>query len=331
MASTNLNQAMMNPDHEPTTKKPSVQQEASFRATRIRFVDEAQPSAGRPRFTQPRLASIAEEDASIETVAAARDLPESSEQLFLIHVPEGSSNQIRERARALVDAPERAEANRMLIVEHGSDSLEWRPGFAIVSCRDKNRNDIISALVDFAFYEGNLRALEQSVVKAELQAQSDVALAHRVRYRDRAQWGRLTDCAEQCSRMRLTFARLEPQLYAACEIGPSPARRWITPLTERSNIETRLESLNDRLEALEEFYEGANQRISEYRWYKGGHALEIIIIVILLIETVMIGFDLYLHNSDRHAAFTGTGSDVVVRAIVSGEGGSAAAMGYYRS
>jgi hypothetical protein len=319
---------MMNPDHEPTTKKPSVQQEAPLRATRIRFIDEAQPSAGRRRFTQPRLASIAEEDASIETVAAARDQPECIEQLFLLHVPEGSSAQMRERAKALVDAPERAEANRMLTVEHGSESLEWRPGFAIVNCRDKSRNDIVSALVDFAFYEGNLRALEQTLVKTELQAQSDVALAHRVRYRDRGQWERLTDCAEQCSRMRLTFARLEPQLLAACEIGPSAARRWITPLTERTNIETRLESLNDRLEALEELYEGATQRISEYRWYKGGHALELIIIVILLIETIMIGFDLYLHNAARHAAFTRIGGDVAVCAVVRGEGGPAAEMSY---
>jgi hypothetical protein len=272
-----------------------------------------------------------EEDASIETVAAARDLPESIEQLLLIHVPEVASKQIRERARALVDAPERAEANRLLIVEHGSEFLEWRPGFAIVKCRDESRNDIISALVDFAFYEGNLRALEQSLVTAELQAQADVALAHRVRYRDRAQWERLTDCAEQCSRMRLTFARLEPQLFAAGETGPSRMRSWITQLIEKSNIETRLESLSDRLEALEELYEGANQRISEYRWYMGGHALEIAIIVILLIECIMIGFDMHMHNSDRHAAFTGTGGDVAICTIVRGEGGSAAATGDRRS
>jgi hypothetical protein len=320
--------AMTNLDQEPITKKPSVHHEASLRATRIRFIDEAQASAGRRRFTQPRSASTAEEDASIETVAAARDLPEPIEQLFLIHVPEGASNQIRERARALVVAPERAEANRMLIVEHGAELLEWRPGFAILKCRDETRNDITSALVDFAFYEGTLRALERTLVAAELQAQADVALAHRVRYRDRAQWERITDCAEQCSRMRLTFARLEPQLLAACSIGPSPVRRWITALMEKSNIETRLESLSDRLEALEELYEGANQRISEYRWYVGGHALEIIIIVILLIECIMIGFDMHIHNTDRHAAFTGTGGDVLVRAIVRGEAGLAAETGY---
>jgi hypothetical protein len=261
-------------------------------------------------------------------VAAARDLPESIDQLFLIHVPEGASVQIREQARALVNAPESAEANRTLIVEQGSELLEWRPGFAIVKCRDERRNDIISALVDFAFYEGNLRALEQSLERAELQAQADVALAHRVRFRDRAQWERLTDCAEQCSRMRLTFARLEPQIYAACETGSSRVRSWITPLMERSNVEDRLEALSDRLEALEELYEGANQRISEYRWYMGGHALEIAIIIILLIECIMIGFDMHIHNSERHAAFTGTGRAAVVRTIVKGEGGSAAETCY---
>lgn len=232
-----------------------------------------------------------EEDVDVEGLPpVGADRPAPVDRLFVVCVPDGSSSQSRERARGVW----------AVTLEHGPEVLEWRPGFAIVQCRQESRNDIVAALVDFAFYEGDLRVLEEGVEAAEQQAQADVALAHRVRYRHRAHWERLTDCAERCSRMRLTFARLEPQLLAASRTLSPTARSWMTRLLQKSDMESRLSSLNDRLEALEELYEGATQRISEYRWFVSGHALEIGIIVLLLIECALMSADLYSHNRDRH-------------------------------
>ena len=293
--------AMMSLSPQPP-KGPALREANPFvKLTRVTFVDSPDGSS---RFAQPRRASAVEEDFAPESVGSA-SVPEETFRVLIACV--GSSNQSRDEARGRLPAPsEREGTSRPLLLEHGPDALEWRPGLAIVQSREDSRNDIVAAAIDFAFYEGHLRQLEALVDKAEVQAQADVALAHRVRYRDRAHWERLTDCAEQCSRMRLTYARLEPQLLTASRTLSPTARSWMTRLLQKADMESRLEALSDRLEALEELYEGATQRISEYRWYVGGHALEIGIIVLLVIECAMMGADIYLHNRGFAAGTRGS-------------------------
>ena len=55
----------------------------------------------------------------------------------------------------------------------------------------------------------------------------------------------------------------------------------------------RLEAFNDRLEACEELYEGAVDRITDYRWYEKGLLLEVAIVVLLSIEAALLAFDFY--------------------------------------
>ena len=294
---------MMKLSSQPKSGPVSRAATPFVRVSRITFRADAGPAgASRRQFAHPRRASAVEENVSIESVAAGGDRPEPTDRCFIVCIPEGSSSQSRERARALLALPAQSEARRAITLERGSDAVEWRPGLAVVQCREDSRNGILSALVDFTFYEGSLRALEKSVEAAEVQAEADLSRAHRIRYRDREHWGRLTDCAEECSRMRLTFARLEPQLAAAPRALPVPARSWFNRLLQKSDVESRLESLSDRLEALEDLYEGASQRVSEYRWYIFGHALEIGIIVLLLIECTLMSVDIYLHIHDRQAS-----------------------------
>jgi hypothetical protein len=271
------------------------------RASRIVFIDDATAPdrVGRRRFTHPRRATAVEEDVAIDALEAASLGADSSDACVVLCVPDGAVAASREQARAVWGRNEGADAERALLIEHGGVSLEWRPGLALVQGRDDARNDVVAALVDFAFYEGALRALERDVESAELASEADVALAHRVRYRDRARWARLTACAEKCTRMRLAFARLEPRLGAPASTLSPGARSWMSRLIQKSEVEDRLEAVSDRLEALEELYEGATQRVSEYRWYVVGHALEIGIIVILLFECALMSTDIYLHVRDR--------------------------------
>jgi hypothetical protein len=286
---------MMTFSQQPT-KAPTPREAASFvRVTRVTFTETDSVGGGR-RFTQPRRASASEEDVSLESVAAGEDRGDPIDHLFIVCVPEGASSPGRERARALLATPPRPEATPAMTLEYNADLLEWRPGLAVVQCRENNRDDVVSALVDFAFYEGNLRALEEAVERAEVAAQADVALAHRMRYKDRSHWERLRDCSEHCSRMRLTFARLEPQLGVPSRTLSAAARSWVSRLIQKADVESRLEAVSDRLEALEELYEGATQRISEYRWYVSGHALEIGIIVLLVLECTLMSADIYLRH-----------------------------------
>jgi hypothetical protein len=291
---------MMKVSQRPKDVATSKGANPFVRVTRISFSAESAPAAeGRRRFTQPRRATALEEDVAIESIGEGA---ESGDHCFVVCVPEGASKQNRERARALLERSEADDVRPTITVERGPDVIEWRAGLAVVQCREGTRDDILAALVDFTFYEGNLRALERAVTAAEVQAEADIALAHRIRYQNRVHWARFTDCMEQCSRMRLTFSRLEPQLGAASRTLAPGARSWVFRLLQKSDMEDRLEALSDRLETLEDLYEAATQRISEYRWYVSGHALEIGIIVLLLIECAMMSVDIYFHVRDRHGA-----------------------------
>jgi hypothetical protein len=266
------------------------------RMCRVTFVDGVPAVAGASRtFSQPRKAYALQDEITLSEAAAIHEGGDGTNRLLIAIVRDGTSTQNRERARMLLPGSDPTIASRSIILDSGADALEWRPGLAVVQCREDGRNDMLSALIEFAFAEFILRTLEQAVEVAEERAESDIALAHRVRYRDRAHWSRIVECAEQCGRMRLAYARLEPQLLSAPRTLSATARIWMTRLLQKSEMESRLESLSDRLEALEDLYEGATQRISEYRWFVSGHALEIGIIVLLLAECMLMCIDIRLH------------------------------------
>jgi hypothetical protein len=65
-------------------------------------------------------------------------------------------------------------------------------------------------------------------------------------------------------------------------------------LLKKADVEARLAALNDRLEAKEDLYEGANDRVADYRWYRNGHLLEIAIVVLLLVEALVMSADMYI-------------------------------------
>lgn len=249
-------------------------------------------------FLHPRRVFAIEETVHIEAIAAEADAADLAEQCFIVFLTKQTLGEARAKPNGgLPTAVPNGDAFS-LHVERGAEWLRWRPGLAVAQCRAENREAVVAALVEFTFYERELRALEKSVETGHFDAERDIEIGHRVKQRDHRQWPRLFDAGEQFSRLRLAFSRLEPLLGEPSRAVPSLGRKWLFRLLRRASIETRLESLSDRLEALEEFYEAATQRISEYRWYREEHLLEIGIIVLLLLECALMGGDIYLH---RHA------------------------------
>ena len=155
--------------------------------------------------------------------------------------------------------------------------------------------DVITALADFGFYEGELHRLESDVEVQEPLAEKDVEFAHRINHRNREHWSRFGETIERFTRDRLIYARLCSQLaFPSISLSPK-SRQIVSKLLRECNIEDRLEMYSDRLEALEELYEGANDRVADYRWYRGGHILEWTIVVILIFEAIAMSVELGMH------------------------------------
>jgi hypothetical protein len=163
--------------------------------------------------------------------------------------------------------------------------------------------DLASALIDFAFFESDLRSIERSLETYEADAETDVPRAYRISRKDKAHWARFGERIEALSKLRLLLARVEPKLNHAPKSLPRAVRRVLARLRIGADVEARLEAIDGRLEACEDLYEGASDRVADFRWYHGGHLLETWIIVFLVMESLMIALDvglqIYWHMSGQ--------------------------------
>jgi hypothetical protein len=259
-------------------------------ALRIRFSSEERPGDKViRRYDEPRVAyAIEDVEGQWTGEDIARAAPGSDDRLITVWL---SSDSLEEFPVPPVDGGRAA----VVLGPQRRESIEWRPGVVVARCEPDARAAVADAVVDFSFLERELQSLEAFVSEAERRAQADLPAAHRLRAQDRSSWEPMARMFERVTAARLTFARLEPELAPGARKLGAVGRRWFARLARRVRIGARLEATSDRLEALEDFYEGATQRIAEYRWYREGHRLEKWIIAILLFESALMIAEIILH------------------------------------
>lgn len=277
----------------------SARPKQTFTVRRIWFLAEVAPGAKvRREFKQPRRAFAVEEVLEPADLPADKTWPEPTDQCCFVFVSNGSAKDGMENAAEWLATPDQPEAAPSVMVEHDGDSIQWRPGRALIQAHPERREDIQAVLIEFSFYEGELRALEAAVEAREPQAREDVARTYGVGSRDRKHWKRLRETMEYLAQLRLTYARLEPRLEKGSRTLTPEARRLLVRLLRKADVESRLEHVSNRLETLEDLYEGAVDRIADYRLYRNGHWLEIIIIVLLVMEVCLMSGDMYIRYLD---------------------------------
>ena len=222
------------------------------------------------------------------------------DQFVVVFVPPGAAGEWRKAGRGFLRSGDSSTDPRTITVNGNDRKLELQPGRAVVQCPAKDFDAVLAALVEFTFYHGELLDLEQALAADEAHARADAPLAFRITRASRKHWQRWGETIERLAVLRLRFARLEPCLYKASPGLPIEARRVMTRLLDKADIEDRLTAYSDRLEACEDLYEGASDRAADYRWYRGGHWLEVGIIALLLIEGVIMATGVYYQVLDYH-------------------------------
>jgi hypothetical protein len=264
--------------------KPSGSRSASS-LWRIRFVTGEVSVNARvvARFTDPSPATAAAELISQQDLTPGTD---SSDQLDVMVTPDA-----RDESAALLAAG--AESAMIpLSLKFPAGRITWNPGRAVIEGDAAWCDMALPVLAEFAFYEGQLRKLEGALPACESAAPVDVALAYRPADRHQDQWNRLGMTMEKLAQLRLTYARLEPRLLYRSLTHKPDQRRIFSRLCRAADTEDRLEAVTNRLEACEDLYEGAIDRINDHRWYRKGHRLELAIVVLLVIEVLQIAIEL---------------------------------------
>lgn len=273
----------------PRTATQSPRSEATVSLTRVVFVTTFEPGDGRRlmrTFADPRAAVAVAQTIDRAKLPNATVWPEPTDRLDVLVSTD------RRTDAAWMARPAEPDAPLAIEVPVDGGRVRWRPGRAAMEGPIEQPADVLAALVEFAFYEGELRAPESAVTPIEAGAADDVKFAYGINSAGQPHWLRFRQTMEQLATFRLTFARLEPHLGRAPRSLPPQARRAFARLCAKANVEDRLEAVSDRLEACEDLYEGAVDRITDHRWWHRGQRAEHIIVALLAVETAMLVIDL---------------------------------------
>lgn len=261
-------------------------------AYRIRFVEQAASGERVIRhFADP-----------VRSLAAVREVPSGDQQasdsnelhvlcLSTVESPDGDSLR---RALMVADAPATCDATASpaqpleVKVATSTGKLFWKPGRAVIEGSVPPDDGLLAALAQFAHDEWHLRQLETALQRIEQSAPADVPRAYLPKPSDRTAFARIIALSQELALLRLRAARLEPGAYLPPRDLALDNRRCIARLIARADMEDRLEALSARIEACEDLYEAAVDRMTEQK----GLRLERGIILLLSIETVLILIEL---------------------------------------
>jgi hypothetical protein len=269
---------------------------------RIRFDRRSPVMAGMPDGRSPRRTWVAADETLPAPIWPAVDgAADTTGILHIAWITGGTADERQELGQDGMAGSPTPDPMATVVFADEELTVEWRPGLAVVRSPVDRNQSLLAALIDFAFFEGALRQLEVALVGCEAQADADVGRGYGIRWRDRRHWRRFRETTEACARLRAAFVQIRPGLEQGAPGLPARGRRLASRLRRRIQAPTRLEGFSERLEFCEDLYEGANDRVADFRWYLGGHVLEIGIIVLLLAEVVLMALELHLRLGGRMA------------------------------
>ena len=276
---------------------PSIVTVDGTKALRIRFVDRL--PGGRPAlatFAHPYPRFAVAESLGVEELLALSICPEPEEdRLRLLLLPAGlaSPQELLKQAEEWMHRGGLSAGQPTADLMLRSERILWRPGQALMIGPPERLQEVLPGLIEFAFYEEELRRLEREIEADWETAGVDVYLTHSVGREEVKRRSHVDEMTVHMTRRRMRFARLEPFLEKSSIALPGPARRLATELAMQAEVIDRLGWLDDRIEVCEDLYELANDRLSEFSYFDREYRLELWIIVLLVAEVIIMSIELW--------------------------------------
>jgi len=207
--------------------------------------------------------------------------------LPLSTVPQGTPTGTKQGPAEWLEKANDAGAPPVFVKYRGLE-LMWRPGHAVLQCDSEQADMLLSAVVEFAHYEAELRRIEGEIADAWAELEQDKALAFEVTpaglERSEAVGARMNRVLQR----RIRLARIEPHLYDPDAKLPAASQKLGEELRAKARTDARLETVDAQLEVFEGIYEMSGQRMGEYRAARQEHVLEWIIILLLAAEMLLL-------------------------------------------
>ncbi|MCY2973656.1 MAG: hypothetical protein NTW52_03195 [Planctomycetota bacterium] len=267
-------------------------------AIRIRFVNELDdPASASMKFLDPTLCYAVSSSCLLSDAPGPNALdvlvwPLSIKPPPTLLSSKRNSTDVAEKPNEWFDAVVDESRLPSIVVKMRGAEVTWRPGRALLQCEPEQTASLLKAIIDFNYFENELRKIESEIAAGWADLEVDKRLAYQVTPSD-------LECSEivgrridQTLQRRIRHARIEPHLYAPNLQLTLAGQKVGEELREKANIEDRSETVDSQMEVFEHVYEMGSQRMGEFRDSRQGHTLEWVIIILLGSEVILLIADM---------------------------------------
>ena len=214
--------------------------------------------------------------------------------LELVELPETEDerDQIFRRSQEWIESVSPGTVSQVILVTLPGARVLWAPGRAVTFASPARAEVVRNALLEFVRTETELRRIETELAELWPQLEIDSPLAFE--FSERSVRGR-RHLARRFARvisLRAGLAKLTPRILLPHAHPPTLAGQVGERLRDRSRLAHRLEFLESQLEVFERVYDGCAQRASDFMLARRSHALEWVIIILLLAQIILVGVEM---------------------------------------
>ena len=206
--------------------------------------------------------------------------------------PNEAQDEVLARMKHWVESAETTASGLCYWMTFQGAQLCWLPGRVAIWAAPERLEGLRRALCEVTFYESELRSLEQTLGAAWPQLEADTPLAFEFEERSVSQRKQLRRRFQQILLIRARHARIGPHVHCPFLHPPTLASQLSERFRERTRMVHRHEFLGEQLEVFERVYEMCGQRASDYMLTRSGNMLEWIIIVLLVTQLLLTGFEM---------------------------------------
>lgn len=170
---------------------------------------------------------------------------------------------------------------------HGAQ-IVWGTGRAAVLAAPDRLDGAVRAVLESEFIDAELKHIELALGALWPDLETDGALAFEFAPRAVRTKHKLAERFRTVLELRARLMRLSPHIHLPPIFPPTLASQIGERLRERARMAHRAESLDGQLDVFERVYDGCAQRASEFVHARRSHALEWVIIILLLAQTVFV-------------------------------------------
>ncbi|MCA8988854.1 MAG: hypothetical protein KDA78_14490 [Planctomycetaceae bacterium] len=184
-----------------------------------------------------------------------------------------------------------ADEGQQLLTFHGTQ-IVWSAHCIAIMADDSVMESVVRSCLEHLYYLRELNRIEAELQEMWPQAEQDVSMAFEFNQSQLLKRPNLKQRFQQALLMQGRLSRMSSRINRPYLYPPTLASQIGERLCERLQLAHRHECLCDQLEILNGLYEQCSQRASDFVLTRSGNQLEWIIIILLLAQILLSGFDM---------------------------------------